>query len=65
MGTRAEACCRKAERCKRIATVAVDPDAQRIYSELARQWRQRAAQAEALEHHLASRLESVSPDKTW
>jgi len=48
MGTRAEACCRKTERCERIATVAVDPDAQRIYSELARQWRQRAAQAEHL-----------------
>ena len=46
--TRAEACRRNAEQCERTAALAIDPGAKRIYTELARHWRQRAEQAEVL-----------------
>jgi hypothetical protein len=55
--TRAEACRRNAEQCERTALLATEEEAKRIYTELARQWRQRAEQAEALARRLAKKPE--------
>jgi hypothetical protein len=46
-----------ADRCERTAKAATDPAAQYVYRELARQWRQKAEEAEALERRLAAKRE--------
>ena len=53
--TRAEACRQNAEQCERTAALATDGEAKRIYAELARQWRERADRAEALQQRLAGK----------
>lgn len=53
--SRAEACRRKAEQYEQTAMLAADHDAKRIYTELARQWRQKAHQAETLQQRLAEK----------
>jgi hypothetical protein len=55
--SRAEACRRNAEQCERTAVLATDEGARRIYTELARQWRERAERAEVLQQRLAEKGE--------
>jgi hypothetical protein len=43
----------KTEQCEQTVKAATDPTEQRIYAELARQWRQMATQAEVLEQRRA------------
>jgi hypothetical protein len=50
--TRAETRRRQAER---TAVLAIDPEAKRIYAELARQWREMAERAKVLERWLAEK----------
>jgi hypothetical protein len=59
MANRAEECRLRAEQCEQTAKVATNPTEQRIYAELARQWRQMAAQAEVLEQRRAEKLERL------
>ena len=47
--TRAEACLAKAAECDRAAVLAAEPNIRTTYSNLAKQWRECAAQVEALE----------------
>ena len=47
--TRAEACIARAAECERAAVAANDPKARNMYWDLAKQWRELAAQAETLE----------------
>jgi hypothetical protein len=54
---RAEAYRGNAEQCERTAVLATDESAKRIYTDLARQWRQKADLAEALERRLARKHE--------
>jgi hypothetical protein len=53
--TRAEACRQQAEQCEHTATLAIDSEAKRIYTELARQWREMVERAEVLECWLAEK----------
>ena len=47
--TRAEACLAKAAECERAAVLASEPNIRATYSDLAKQWRELAAHAEALD----------------
>jgi hypothetical protein len=49
---RSEACRKKALACERAATLASYPNASHVYLDVARQWRDRAEKAEALERRL-------------
>jgi hypothetical protein len=53
--SRAEACRRNAEQCERTAVLATDPEAKRVYTELARHWREMADRAEVLAQRLAEK----------
>jgi hypothetical protein len=55
MANRAEECRLRAEQREQTAKAATDPTEQCIYAELARQWRQMAAQAEVLEQRRAEK----------
>ncbi len=55
MSYRASACRKKALQCERAAKVATDPDARRVYLDVARQWLGRAEHTEELERLSASR----------
>jgi hypothetical protein len=59
MANRAEECRLKAEQCEQTVKATTDPTEQRIYAELARQWRQMATQAEVLEQRRAERPERL------
>jgi hypothetical protein len=59
MANKAEECCLRAEQCGQTSKAAINPTEQRIYAELARQWRQMAAQAKVLEQRRAERLERL------
>jgi hypothetical protein len=52
MADRAVECWRKAKQCAAIARAATDPDVQRIYNELVRQWREMAERVEQMERRL-------------
>jgi hypothetical protein len=52
---RAEACRNKALKCERAALIATDPKAQAAYRVMARQWRETAEQAEALDRRQTAR----------
>ncbi len=54
MSNRAEAYRRKADQCERAAVAEIGAQARYIYGELARQWRQIAAQAQKVEQRLAA-----------
>jgi len=54
MANRAEECLRKAEQCEYAATLAIDPEVQRMYRQLARQWREMATHFEAREQRIAA-----------
>jgi len=55
----AEECRLRAEQCEQTAKAATHPPEQRIYAELARQWRRMAAQAQALDQPRAGKLERL------
>jgi hypothetical protein len=55
MADRAVECWRKAKQCAAIARAATDPDVQRIYNELVRQWREMAERVEQMERRLKAR----------
>jgi hypothetical protein len=57
MDRRAEACLLKAAACERAATLAYDPTNRELFFDLARQWRDFAAQAADLQRLLAARAE--------
>jgi hypothetical protein len=59
MANKAEECRLRAEQCEQTAKAATSPTEQRIYAELARQWRLMAAQAEVLEQRRVERLERL------
>jgi hypothetical protein len=59
MANKAAECRLRAEQCEQTAKAATNPTEQRIYAELARQWRQMAAQAEVLEQRRVERLERL------
>jgi hypothetical protein len=59
MANRAEECRLRAEQCEQTAKAASNPTEQRIYAELARQWRQMAAQGAVLEQRRVERLERL------
>lgn len=52
---RAEACRNKALNCERAALIATDSNVQAAYRDMARQWREIAEQAEALDRRQAAR----------
>lgn len=52
---RAEACGNKALNCERAALIATDSNIQAAYRDMARQWREIAEQAEALDRRQAAR----------
>src|SRR5262245_50584466 len=54
MSCRASACRNKAVQCERAAKVATDPDARRVYLDVARRWRRRPEHSEALERLAAA-----------
>jgi hypothetical protein len=59
MANKAEECRLRADQCEQVSKAAINPTERRIYSELARQWRQMAAQAEVLEERRVERLERL------
>ncbi len=59
MVNRAEECRLRAEQCEQTAKAATSPAEQRIYAELARQWRQMMTQAEVLEQRRAEKLKQL------
>ncbi len=59
MANRTEECRLRAEQCEQIAKAATSPGEQRIYAELARQWRQMMTQAQVLEQRRAEKLERL------
>jgi hypothetical protein len=52
---RAEACRNKALKCERAALIATDSEVQAAYRNMARQWREIAERAEALDRRQAAR----------
>ena len=52
--TRAQACLARAAECERGAVLATEPNIRTTYSDLAKQWRDLAAQIEALERRQKS-----------
>ena len=58
-GQSIEECLRKAEDCEGAAMVATNVTAKRAYQEGARQWREMAERAAAIERHLAMTREST------
>ena len=58
MANKAEECRLRAEQCEQTAKAATNPTEQRIYAELARQWRQMARGA--IERWLSWRQSSAS-----
>ena len=56
---RAEESRLRAEQCEQIAKAATSPADQRIYAELARQWRQMMTEAEVLEQRRVEKLERL------
>ncbi len=59
MANRVDECLRKAEDCERAAMVATNVAAKRAYQEGARQWREVAERAAAIERRLAATREST------
>ena len=57
VGERAQVCLRKAAECERAAVLAIEPRLQAMYHDLARQWRQMAAQSEELEQRYSAAKE--------
>ncbi len=60
MNYRASACRKKALQCEGAAKVAADPDARRVYRDVARQWRDRAEHTEELERITSARRSSAN-----
>ncbi len=60
MNYRASACRKKALQCEGAAKVAADPDACRVYRDVARQWRDRAEHTEELERITSARRSSAN-----
>ena len=59
MVNRAEECRLRAEQCEQTVKAATSSAEQRIYAELARQWRQMMTQAEVLEQRRTEKLKRL------